>query len=268
MRYFADYHTHTEYSGDSDAPMEQMVRRSIELGLMELVFTDHVDYDYADPVFEDIDFHQYMKAFQHLKKKYYRDIKLLLGVEIGFQPHVVEKIDELRAQYPFDFIIYSTHMADQLDFYTGAFFDGKEREEAYQRYFENVLASLQNPLAFDVYGHLDFIVRYGNYESKSLSYYDYAEIIDKILNILIDNERGIEVNTSGYRYGLKQMHPQQDIIKRYKKLGGEIITVGSDAHSPHDLCADFNDAYNLLRDAGFKYITAFDHRKPRFVKLP
>lgn len=268
MRYFADYHTHTEYSGDSDAPMEQMIRRSVELGLMELVFTDHVDYDYADPVFEEIDYEDYVENFQKLKKKYYRYIKLLLGVEIGFQPHVANRIDTLCARYPFDFIIYSTHTADQQDFYTGAFFNGKKKEEAYQRYFENVLASLQNPAALDVYGHLDFIVRYGNYESKSLSYYDYPEIIDKILNTLIDNERGIEINTSGYRYGLQQMHPHKDIIQRYKKLGGEIITVGSDAHSPQDLCADFNEAYNLLRESGFKYITAFERRKPRFVKLP
>ncbi len=268
MRYFADYHTHTNFSGDSEAPMESMVKRAIELGLTELVFTDHVDYDYADPVFENIDFEDYLEHFRHVKERYYRDINILMGVEIGFQPHVEPQIEELLNSYDFDFVIYSTHMADQLDFYTGAFFDGKDKNAAYQRYFENVLQSLNKPSNFNIYGHLDFIVRYGDYDSKVLSYQEHSQVIDKILRNLIYNGRGIEINTSGYRYGLQHMHPQADIIRRYKKLGGEIITVGSDAHSPRDLCADFNDAYTLLREIGFKYINAYQQRKPRFVKIP
>ncbi len=268
MRYFADYHTHTDFSGDSQAPMESMVKRAIELGLTELVFTDHVDYDYADPVFENIDFDEYLQLFHHIKAKYRQDINLLMGVEIGFQPHVESRIEELLSRLSFDFIIYSTHTADQLDFHTGAFFDGKERDFAYQRYFENVLQSIHQPANFDVYGHLDFIVRYGNYDSKVLSYHKHSEVIDKILRTLVYNGRGIEINTSGYRYGVQHMHPQEDIIRRYKKLGGEIITIGSDAHSPQDLCADFNDAYTILRDIGFKYINAYKQRKPRFIKIP
>lgn len=268
MHYFADYHTHTNFSGDSEAPMELMVKRAIELGLTELVFTDHVDYDYADPVFEKIDFEEYLRTFNHIKGKYHRDIKLLMGVEIGFQPHVESRIEQLLSHLSFDFVIYSTHMADQLDFYTGAFFDGKEKSVAYQRYFENVLQSIKKPANFNVYGHLDFIVRYGDYDSKVLSYLEHADIIDKILQTLIYNGEGIEINTSGYRYGLGHMHPQEDIIRRYKKLGGEIITVGSDAHRPEDLCADFNNAYTLLREAGFKYLNAYEQRKPRFVKIP
>lgn len=268
MRYFADYHTHSDFSGDSQAPMEFMVRRAIELGLAELVFTDHVDYDYADPVFADIDFDEYLRTFQHFKEKYRKDINLVMGVEIGFQPHVESRIEELLLGRDFDFVIYSTHMADRMDFYTGDFFNGKERNVAYHRYFENVLQSLHKPDNYNVYGHLDFIVRYGNYDSRVLHYHEHAEIIDQILRQIICTGRGIEINTSGYRYGLQQMHPQDEIIRRYRKLGGEIITIGSDAHRPGDLCADFNAAYTLLRDTGFKYINAYEQRKPRFIKMP
>ncbi|NLL86495.1 MAG: histidinol-phosphatase HisJ family protein [Syntrophomonadaceae bacterium] len=268
MRYFADYHTHTNFSGDSQAPMELMVKRAVELGLKELVFTDHVDYEYADPLFENIDFGDYLVSVNYCKDKYRKVIKILMGVEIGYQPHVESRIEELLDKVDFDFVIYSTHMADRLDFYTGAFFEGKERDLAYNRYFENVLQSIKNPANFNVYGHLDFIVRYGNYDSKSLSYQDHAAIIDKILRDIIYGGCGIEVNTSGYRYGLGQMHPQADIIRRYYKLGGEIITIGSDAHHPRDLCADFNSAYTLLREIGFKYINAYEGRKARFVKIP
>ncbi len=268
MRYFADYHTHTSFSGDSQAPMESMVKRAVELGLSEMVFTDHVDYDYADPVFETIDFEHYLKSFNYCKDKYRKDIKLLMGVEIGYQPHVESRIEALLAQIDFDFVIYSTHMADHLDFYTGAFFEGKERELAYNRYFENVWQSIKKTDNFNVYGHLDFIVRYGHYDAKNLSYYEHAPIIDRILRDIIYGGSGIEINTSGFRYGLGQMHPQADIIRRYYKMGGEIITVGSDAHDPKDLCADFNRAYTLLREIGFKYINAYEARKARFVKIP
>jgi histidinol-phosphatase (PHP family) len=268
MRYFADYHTHTDFSGDSQAPMELMVKRGVELGLSELVFTDHVDYDYADPVFEKIDFQDYINSFKYCKEKYRKDIKLLMGVEIGYQAHVESRIEDLLTKVDFDFVIYSTHMADKLDFYTGAFFNGKERELAYNRYFENVLQSIRAPANFNVYGHLDFIVRYGHYDSKSLSYLEHAAIIDKILRDIIYGGCGIEINTSGYRYGLGQMHPQEDIIRRYYKMGGEIITVGSDAHHPQELCSDFNAAYTLLREIGYKYINAYEERKARFIKIP
>lgn len=268
MRFISDYHVHTSYSGDSEAPMESMAEQAVNLGLSALAFTDHVDYDYADPVFETIDYDEYSKIFQSLKEKYARRLKLLLGVEIGFQPHVQDRIKTLLDNYDFDFVICSTHMADGLDFYTGAFFEGKDSKTAYSRYFDNVLESVIKLNNFDVYGHLDFIVRYGSYEKKVLSYLDFSDIVDEILRSLIYNGKGIEVNTSGYRYQLDQMHPQQEIIRRYRQLGGEIITVGSDAHQPQDVCSHFAEAYEMLKKAGFKYLSSFNKRQPNFIKIP
>lgn len=268
MRFIADYHTHTAYSGDCETPMETMVQKAIELQLQELVFTDHVDYEYADPNFELIDFDEYCREVSRLKMQYGHLISLLMGVEIGFQPHVVGKINQLLSNWDFEFVICSTHMADRLDFYTGAFFEGRESYAAYHRYFENVLHSVQTMDSFNVYGHLDFIVRYGTYRKKELKYAQHAEIIDEILRQLIYRGKGIEVNTSSYRYGLSHLHPQEAIIKRYRQLGGEIVTVGSDAHHPGDLCSEFPAVYTLLRELGYNYLTMFRNRQPRFVKIP
>lgn len=267
MQFFADYHTHTAYSGDSEARMQDMVRRAVDMQLRQLVFTDHVDYDYADPNFEMIDFKAYSQEFDELKNKYRDKIELMMGVEIGYQPHVTDRIKELLASYPFEFVICSTHMADNLDFYTGAFFEGKSSQAAYERYFQNVLEGIEEMDDFDVYGHLDFIVRYGDYPVKQLHYRDHADMLDEILRRLIYLGKGIEVNTSGFRYGLEQLHPQTEILKRYRQLGGEIITIGSDAHFPEDLCCQFQYAYHTLLDLGYKYLTVFKQRRPDFIKI-
>lgn len=268
MPFFADYHTHTIYSGDSESPMEDMILQAASMGLQELVFTDHVDFDYADPAFESIDYDEYLSVFLDLQAKYNNQLRLLMGVEVGYQPHIQTRLEEFLKKYPFDFVICSTHMADRLDFYTGDFFTGKEQKAAYLRYFENVLYSIKHFRDYDVYGHLDFIVRYGDYAKKVLSYHDYQDILDEILKQSIFKGHGIEVNTSGFRYGLEQMHPQFAIIKRFHELGGEIITVGSDAHQPQDLCSHFSLAYQLLKKAGFTHMAAFEGRQARFHPIP
>lgn len=266
--YFADYHTHSNFSGDCTTAMEDMIKRAVELGLNEIAFTDHVDYDYPDEKIPFIiDYDKYLEDFTLLKEKYRKDIQLKLGVEVGYQFHIQHEIEDLLSAYPFDFVICSSHAADRMEFSQGSFFKGKEQDSAYRRYFENVLEAVGAFQDYDVYGHLDFIIRYGNYADRHLSYRDYSDVIDKILKGIIDGGHGIEVNSSGYRYGLAQLHPQVEILKRYRQLGGEIITVGSDAHKPKDICSHFEFACQALKEAGFKAICTFQQRKPKFIDI-
>ena len=266
--FFADYHMHTSFSSDSDAPMESMILAAISLGLKQIALTDHVDFDYPDVAFPFlIDYDEYLETFSYYQNKYKDQIELLLGVEIGFQPHLKHEIADLVNKYPFDFIIGSTHVVDRADLYNGDFFKGKTQKNAYLRYFEDVLHSIRTFDEFNVYGHLDYIIRYGDYTNKVLSYKDYQNIIDEILKALIHKGKGLEVNTSGHRYGLGQFHPQKAILETYHGLGGEIITIGSDAHRPQDICACFHEAYKMLKDVGFKYVTIFKDQKPEFISI-
>lgn len=266
--YIADYHTHSNFSSDSDTPLEENIKKAVSLGLKEIACTDHIDYDYPDPEFSFLfDYIPYKKEIDRLKEKY-SGIKIKTGVEIGIQPHVIDKINNLIMQNYFDFIIASTHVTqDKYDLCTNDFFEGKSKHQAYTDYFEEVLSNVKNYDFFSVYGHIDFINRYGNYEDKTMDYNEFKSITDEILKIIISKGKGIEVNTSGYRYGLGHPHPQFELIKRYKELGGEIITVGSDAHKPEQITLKFDKAYELLKEAGFKYITLFNDRKPEFVKF-
>ena len=112
------------------------------------------------------------------------------------------------------------------------------------------------------------MVRYGPNKNKYYSYEKFQDVIDEILKALIARGKGIEINTGGLKYGLGHPNPTEAILKRYHKLGGEIITIGSDAHAPEHVAYDFDKVPGILREAGFKYFTVFKKRQPEFFLLP
>ena len=262
-----DHHVHTEFSGDCSTPMEVIINRAAELGLKEVMFTDHVDFDYpSKDISFEVDFEKYIKFLKKFSAQY-KEIDILMGVEVGYQPHLNERINELLNSYKFDFVICSVHAWNGEELDKGDLFKGKSQREGYRAYFESVKYTIENFNDFDVFGHLDFIVRYGDFENKTIRYEDYKNILDEILLMIINKGKGIELNTSGLRYNLKSMHPNREILTRYFELGGRIITIGSDAHELKDLCADFDKAIKELKEIGFKEITTFKNRKPNFIKI-
>ena len=156
---------------------------------------------------------------------------------------------------------------DHVDPYSKEYWEGKTEYQGTYRYFESVLESLAAFDNFDVFGHLDYVVRYGPTQDKNYSYHQYKEIIDEILKVLISKNIGLELNTAGLKYGLSFAHPQVEVLKRYRELGGEIITVGSDGHKPEHLAYDFHKVPDILKEAGFEYYTMFKNRRPEFIKL-
>jgi len=262
--YKIDYHMHTNYSSDSDADMESMILSAISKGLNEIAITDHVDYNakYEPPNYDIL-----INKFNIMKEKYKSKISMILGVEVGLENQLSEAINKFMNSYSFDFIIGSSHEVCQKDLYFDDFFDGMDKKTAYTLYFTEMLKNINTFDRFCVYGHIDFISRYGIYGDNSLKYNDYKDIIDEILTALINKDKGIEINTSGYRYKLNQTYPQYSILKRYKELGGKIITIGSDAHTPDYIADHFSVAYEMLERAGFKYISRFKNLEPIFTPI-
>lgn len=267
-----DYHMHTDFSTDSRAPMEEMIRSAIDKGLSEIALTDHVDFDFPreneldEPSFL-VDYNEYIRTFYPLRERYQDRIKILFGVEIGLQHHVKPSILQLLRDFPFDFVIGSIHTVNRMDVYASSYHKGKTKEESYTEYFRYALSCTTMYDCYDVFGHLDYINRYGNYGDRILHYSDYRDLIDEILKTILAGGKGIEINTSGYRYGLSQTHPQEEILKRYLELGGEIITVGSDAHRPEDISSHFNIVAEIAQRVGIKYLTRFRNRKPEMYRL-
>ncbi|NLD49737.1 MAG: histidinol-phosphatase HisJ family protein, partial [Clostridiaceae bacterium] len=219
-----DCHVHSSFSGDSNMDGQEALEAAKEMGLLGIAFTDHLDIDY--PNYDDvflIDFDEYSNYFDLLKLNNKDKIKVFKGIEVGLQPHVIEETHEVIKKYDFDFVIASVHIVDKLDMHNGDFCENKTRFQAYSRYFEAVLEALELYNDYDVLGHLDLVRRYGRYDDKSIKYSDFSDYIDPILIKLISNGKGIEINSSGFRYGLNSTMPDINILKRYKQLGGEIV---------------------------------------------
>jgi len=271
----SDIHIHTSFSTDCDEKMENQIEKAISLGLETLCFTEHMDKDY--PIYPDrdpslprefwLDTDAYREKYLEMKDKYADKIRLLFGVEVGLQPHLAEWLYNYVNQYPFDYVIGSEHNPKNVDPYYPAYFEGRSEEAAYTEYFEETLTNIRLFSDFDTLGHMDYVVRYGPNKNKNYSYRKYSDYIDPILKFIIDKGIALEVNTKGYEAGLGEPNPCKDIILRYKELGGEIITVGSDAHKTKFLCNDFARVEALLVECSFKYHAIFINRTPEFYPL-
>lgn len=272
MAITADYHLHSYFSGDSKTPMEEMILQGIQLGLTSMCFTEHMDIDYVyvkpeEAGMFDLNADSYLYELATLKNKYEGKIKLLFGVELGVQPHLKKELALYAKSFPFDFIIASSHLCNGQDPYFPYFYEGRTDEEAYREYFSSILDNLKAFGNFDVYGHLDYIIRYSASKDADYCYDKYKDILDRILEQILSMEKGIELNTGAIKYNLKELNPCNDILKRYRQMGGEIITVGSDAHQPSDMARGFDKAAQVLTECGFKYYATFENRLPEFHRI-
>lgn len=269
----ADFHMHTTFSTDGEASARDMILGAIDKGLETICITDHHDEDF--PFYEEmgenaflIDFDSYFKSLSALKEEFAAKIDVRIGVELGLQQHLAERYKKLVESYPFDFVIGSVHLVKGKDPYFREEYGDVSDTELYWDAFEETLANIKVNPPTDILGHLDYVVRYGRFQEKEYSYQKYSDIIDEILKNVIEQGKGIELNMAGFKYGLPFGNPHPDVIRRYRELGGEIITVGADGHRPEHIAFDFWKASEILKNCGFRYYTEFKGRKPVFKELP
>lgn len=275
---FADYHVHTEFSDDSVYPMEEVVKDAIAMGMDEICFTDHVDYGIKEdwgsgnPIryrgnepLANVDYPKYFAAIRRLRMRYGGEITIRQGLEFGIQTHTTSKYEDLTENYPLDFVILSIHQVEDKEFWTQDFQKGRSQEEYNERYYEEMLQVIKAYKYYSVLGHMDLIVRY-----DKMGCYPFEKIepvITEILKIVIEDGKGIELNTSYHRYGLQDTTPSKDILSLYRKLGGEIITIGSDSHKRAHLGTYMDEGKELLKSLGFRYFCTYDSMKPVFHRL-
>jgi len=271
---FADYHVHTYYSDDSETPMEKQVERAVALGLQEICFTDHVDYgikrDWDDPMgmnyrnggaeepermaLSNVDYPRYFKEIKKIRKRYADKITIRAGLEFGVQVTTIPQYEALYEKYSdkLDIVLLSVHQIDNLELWTQDFQRGKSQEEYNRRYYQEILKVVQKYKNYDILAHLDLITRYDNYGPYPFE--NVRDIVEEILKIIISEGKGLELNTSSWRYGLADTQPSKDILRLYKELGGRYISFGSDAHTPEFIASHFEEANHILEnEIGINY---------------
>lgn len=271
MSILFDLHTHSTLSFDGGSSAEDMVFRACELGMEYYALTDHVEIErFTDPEYNcDRTVAEAAVVIPALRDKYSDRIKLIYGVELGQPMHNKALTDKILAENSYDYIIGSSHtLRGMEDFY---FLDyTKEENEPYKLldiYFDEML-ELVRWNGFDILAHITYPLRYivGEY-GISIDIGRYADIIDEIFITLIRNGKGIEINTSGLRQKIGVTLPELSYIRRFRELGGEILSIGSDAHNTDDLGKGIDEGIKLAKEAGFDKITYFIERKPNFIKI-
>lgn len=253
----ADYHIHTHNSDDSQATMEQYAKRALELGFKDICFTDHVEYAMMSSIVRgEKDYYgDYKKVFAEYGDK----LNLRFGAEFGVQADNIDFFKSFFSKYPFDFIILSCHTIDGLGLFDGGYLEGKTQKEYNEGYYNEILNVVKNFKDYSVLAHLDLIRRYDK------SYYGFEKMKDVIAEILteaINDGKGIEVNTSCFRYHIPDLTPSVDILKLYKDLGGEIITIGSDSHNVNQFGFEVADVREQLVELGFEHFYTFEKMQP------
>lgn len=273
---FYDTHTHTKFSADSQMSIDSAVDAAIKNNLKGIAFTDHFDYNYScnginENIEFDFDFNEYFEAVSIWREKLKGTLDILFAVEIGFQPEsdVYNAIKERLAGFQFDYIIGSTHVMNQIDPYYGKFYEDpsrgvkKTKLQAYGECLECIYKNIDMYDDFDTMGHFDYHIRYAPFEDSAFYYRDFPDQMDAILKNIISKNKALEINTKTYvKNPLDIM-----VLKRYKELGGEMVTIGSDAHSPEFVGLNFKETAEIIRNAGFNYLTYFKNRTPVLYKI-
>lgn len=264
-----DFHVHTNYSPDSTAEMERMIEAALKNNITDLAFTDHVDLD-ADldgtALDWNFDRNRFEREIKQYKTLYQNKINLYQGLELGIQPHLASENAKIIRENAYDFVIASIHSVERRDLYNRKFFDAHSDQESVSIYYKEMLESIKAFDEFSVLGHMDLYLRYKPELSK-VAESDYFDVVDEIFKHLIYKGKGLEINAGGYRYGLGHNNPHERLLKRYRELNGEVLTIGSDAHTTDRVGTMALENMDLIRKNGFRYICTFEQMKPIFHKI-
>lgn len=268
--YRMDYHLHSNHSMDCDMPMRALCEAAVAAGLDEICLTEHTEFGHPAPG-SDLppDMPVWFEEIRVMRKAYPM-LTIRAGIEIGDNPLCRDRIKTWHFAQPLDFRLLSLHLVDNEDPFFPEFFTGKEQTAFYRRYVESKLESLMawTPDSYDAMAHLGYCAKFAPYPlaERPLRYEHAPDVFDAIFRILAENGKALEVNTSGRR-AVGEDLPGPALLARFAELGGEFVTLGSDAHRPEHVGMDIDDARTLARSCGLRYALTFDQRKPNPIAL-
>lgn len=252
-----DSHMHTKFSADSEMLAADAIAKAASLNL-GIVFTEHFDYDLElDGKEFTFDAADYMNEYKTL-----RGDNVRLGVEVGLRESARTANENFLTQADFDFVIGSLHLVDDLDIYYPDFYADKDKATAYKKYFQQMAAEIE--LAdFDALGHIDYICRAAPYDDPEMDYPTFKAEIDTVLKIIVERGKVLELNTRRFNSAraVKELVP---VYKKYRELGGQFVTIGSDAHKVAAIGNHFERALNFAKELDLTPVTFCERQLEKF----
>ncbi len=252
--YIHDSHVHTKFSFDSESDINDIAETAIARGISEISLCDHCDIDNViEGIYAPFEADAAKREILAAKEKYAGKLQINFGVELG-EAHVYPKeAHELIERMGYDFVIGSLHnLRGYPDFSLLLL----------ERMFDEQIVYLMNRMIketeeviefgeFSTLAHITYIQRYLTIAGKPFEYEAYKDDFARIFRKLIEKKIALEINTSGLRRNSITM-PGYDLLALYRELGGELITLGSDAHFAEDIGKGIEEAAATLRSLGFK----------------
>lgn len=264
-----DYHLHTLHSMDGHQTMDELCRTMIRRQVQEICITDHIEPGHPKPgVDVPPNWPVWLADIQQVRERY-PQLTIRSGIEIGDNPLCREETKALLDTLPLDFRLLSLHLVNGVDCYDhDEYFQGKTRAQAYREYAEAKIESITHWDDFDCVAHIGYVAKFSIYtgDERPLRYGDAPDAFDTLLRYIIDHDKCIEINTSGYE-SMNEPLPHNSIIRRYIDLGGTTFTFGSDSHRTDRNYANIEHAKNAIRSMGGKYQAAFCQRKKVLYKI-
>ena len=265
--FLTDFHIHSVLSGDARSANEDNVKSAIEKGCKYIALTEHCNLDFIKRGYPigTTDLDLYDGEYKRLKEKYQGQIEIAYGIEMGYDPEVSNGYIENIKKYGYDYIINSIHLINGVDSYWQTFFNGRAQKEAYAEYLGAVYESLSAPYRFDSIGHFGYVTRTSPYPSRDM-FAGNEELVGTILKKMIEKGVLLELNTN-LKDAPPPCMPQKEIVQFYKRLGGELVIFGSDAHHCDNICHARQQVMSLLKECGFKYHCIFVGKERRMIKI-
>lgn len=275
MKFF-DNHTHSNFSPDSKITVGDAVKTALQKGLMGIAITDHYDVDAPSRDQEFIFNPAEQQAEIDRVLWEMRDtvmgsgFQVMKGIEVGLQSASMEKIKNFTSQYTFDTVIASIHFIDGGDPYMGTYYGDKDFRQAYGHALEEMYNTALAYRDFDIIGHYDYVARYSPYGPgcRDITLAQFGDWLEPLLKFLAQEGKTFELNTKTYM-NHKGYVPQLDtaILRRFRELGGEALSFGSDAHNVERLGDKFEYYAHVAKECGFRYLVYFKERKPQYYKI-
>lgn len=260
-----DYHMHSHFSFDCNAAMESMCRAAIDGNLPEIGFTEHFDLYPHAPWRNQLDLSAWNAEIERCQKLFAGQLVILKGLEFG-EPHLFEaQLQSVAGEFAFDYILGSLHWVERCNVLDPDYFDRGYRT-SFGNFFKELEVMTRQP-RFDILSHFDVVARKGAARYPDYDPVDFEAVIRKVLSNCVDHDIALDINTAAMRQPVKLMTPNEKILRWYRQMGGDRVTLGADAHQTADVGRDFSTAISLLKSCGFQTICRYRQREVSKIPL-